>query len=109
MSGGMRGAPANRRLRNLSKKTKTVLRDGVYEEVPLIVVKPQDIAQLIDRLQTIFGKPSQITEERSLGIELQSADPVLLRQVVEATRGVGLDDGSTTESPLPVAPAPREG
>lgn len=96
------------RLREDLRKTKTVLKDGVYEEVPLIVVKPMDVANLIDRLQVLFGKPSQITEDRSLGVSIESADPELLRSIVEATRGIGLDAGPTAESPLPVAPASRQ-
>ena len=95
------------RLREDLKKTKTVLKDGVYEEVPLVRVTPNDIVNIIDRMQVLLGKPSQITEDRSLGVELQSADPELLRSIVEATRGVGLDAGPTAESPLPVAPEPR--
>jgi len=95
------------RLREDLKKTKTVVNNGVPEQVPVVRVTPGDIGMLIDKMQIIFGKPSQITEDRNLGLSFGSDDPELLRQVVEATRGVGLDDGSTTESPLPVAPKAR--
>lgn len=96
------------RLRGDLKKTRTVLKDGVYEEIPLVRVTPNDIVLLIDRMQTLFGKPSQITEDRSLGIAFESADPDTLRSFIEATRGVGLDAGPTAESPLPVAPPSRQ-
>lgn len=96
------------RLREDLRKTKTVLKDGVYEEVPLVRVGPNDIVNIIDRMQILFGKPSQITEDRSFGVHIESADTDLLRQVVEATRGVGLDSGPTAESPLPLAPAARK-
>jgi hypothetical protein len=96
------------RLREDLKKTKTVLRDGVYEEVPMVRVTPNDIGMLIDKLQVIFGKPSSITEDRSFGASVTGeADPEILRAFVEATRGIGLDAGPTAESPLPVAPEPR--
>jgi hypothetical protein len=95
-------------LRENLKKTKTVLVDGQYEERPLITVRPNDVAMLIDRLQVLFGKPSQITEDRNLGVSLTTADPELLRSLVEVTRGIGLDSGSTTESPLPIAPEPSK-
>lgn len=97
------------RLREDLKKTKMVMKDGVYEEVPFIRVTPNDIANMIDRMQILFGKPSQIHEDRSFGVELSTADPDLLRSIVEATRGVGLDSGPTSESPLPVAPGAGEG
>lgn len=96
------------RLREDLKKTRTVLKDGVYEEVPVVRITPRDIADLIDRLNVLFGKPSEIHEDRSFGVELSTADPDLLRSIVEATRGVGLDAGPTAQSPLPVAPATRE-
>jgi len=97
------------RLREDLKKTKTVLKDGVYEEVPLIRIGPNDIVNIIDRMQVLFGKPSQITEEHRLGVNVESTDPELLRSIVAATRGVGLDSGPTAESPLPVAPETGEG
>lgn len=83
----------------------TVLRErgGEWREEPLVVIRPQDVAQLIDRLQVLFGKPSSITEERNLGISLSSTgnDPEFLRALVEASRGRGADPGDVARSPLP--------
>jgi hypothetical protein len=96
------------RLRGDLTKTKTVLRDGVYVEVPMVSVTPNDVAMLIDRLQTLFNKPSQITEDRSVGVNFTTGDPALLRDLVAVTRGIGLDGGATTASPLPSAPEPSD-
>jgi len=96
------------RLRGDLKKTKTVLKDGIYEEVPMIRVTPTDIGMLIDKLQIIFGKPSQITEDHSIGVNFGSDDPQLLRDFIEATRGVGDNAGSGADSPLPSAPPDRK-
>lgn len=95
------------RLREDLRKTRTVIRDGMRVEEPLIMVRPNDIANLIDRLQVLFGRPSQISEERSLGLSFASTDPELLRAVVEATRGLSPDAGAASESPLPRAANPR--
>jgi hypothetical protein len=97
------------RLREDLTKTKTVIVNGVPEQQPLVRVTPNHIGMLIDKVQVIFGKPSTITEDRTFGATVTGeADPDLLRRFVEATRGVGLDSGPTAESPLPVAPEPRE-
>lgn len=87
---------AIQRLRkDLADTVKTVNPDGsvVDTGVPVLRVKPQDIALLIDRLQVLFGKPSTITEERNLGVSLETSDPELLKGIIEATRG--LTDGPT--------------
>lgn len=96
------------RLREDLKKTRTVIRDGVVEEVPMVRVSPMDVANLIDRLQVIFGHPSNITEDRAFGATLTGeVDVDLLRAFVEASRGVGLTSGASSESPLPVTPGTR--
>lgn len=97
------------RLREDLKKTKTIFKDGAYVEVPLVEITPNDIAVMIDRMNVLFGKPSQIHEDRTLGIDFQSADPELLRAFVEASRGVGDGGGTSSTSPLPVAPASSPG
>ena len=91
------------RMREDLKRTVRRERGGVWADEPLIVIRPQDVAQLIDRLQVLFGKPSTINEERSLGINLSAAsdDPDFLRALVEASRGRGADAGSVASSPLP--------
>ena len=96
------------RLRGDLHKTKRVMRDGEWVEEPLIIVRPNDVAMLIDRLQVLFGRPSQITEDRALGVELSTDDPAILRDIIKATRGIGLDTGTGAESPLPSAPKDGE-
>jgi len=82
------------------KATRSVLRNGEWIEEPVIVVRPTDIALLIDRLNVLFGRPSNITEDRNLGISLSgSVDPTVLRGIVEATRGI-VASGSA-RSPIP--------
>lgn len=73
-------------------------------EVPVFTVRPGEIVTLIDRLQVLFNRPSQITEERNLGINLSAAGatPELLRGIVEATRGIGAGSYAA-RSPLPRA------
>ena len=77
------------KLRSDMRLTHQVLENDKWIERPLFTLRPQDIALLIDRLQVLFGRPSNITEERNLGINLSSSgvDPELLRGIVEATRG----------------------
>lgn len=96
-------------LRSQMKKTRTVFRNGEYVQEPLVIMRPQDLALLIDRLNVLFGRPSNITEERSLGISLaaRGAGPDLLRGIVEATRGVS-DAGSSASSPIPRIGGARE-
>lgn len=76
------------RMRADLQRTVKRMRDGVWVEEPAITVKPQDVAILIDRLNVLFNKPAQITEERKLGASFESKDPEFLRALVEATRGV---------------------
>lgn len=91
------------KMRTDMKATVLRERNGQWREEPLVVIRPQDVAQLIDRLQVLFGKPSSISEERNLGISLSAGglDPELLRGIVEASRGRGVDPGSVASSPLP--------
>jgi hypothetical protein len=91
------------KMRSDMKQTVSRERNGVWREEPLVVIRPQDVAILIDRLQVLFGKPSSITEERNLGLSLSATgnDPEFLRALVEASRGRGPDPGSVVSSPLP--------
>ena len=74
--------------------------DGEWVEVPVMRLKPKDVAILIDRLMVLFEKPSVISQHQglSVGTEL-SAD--VLREFIEATEGVG------APSPMEVSPLPR--
>lgn len=90
------------KMREDMKGSRRVFRAGEWLEEPLVVIKPQDVALLIDRLQILFGKPSNITEERTLGVNLTATGglgPDILRGIVEATRR--LVPGDTGDSPLP--------
>jgi hypothetical protein len=100
------------KLRTDMKETvKSIASDGTVTDtgVPLMQLKPSDIALLIDRLQVLFGRPSTISEERSLGISLSSGiDATTLRSIVEATRGLGTVAGDAASSPLPRIDRARE-
>jgi hypothetical protein len=88
-------------MRRQMQDTHKVLRAGEWVDEPLVIIKPPDIALLIDRLQVLFNRPSTITEERSLGISV-SAGGVgtdILRGIVEATRGLG--STGAERSPIP--------
>ena len=85
---------------DMGRMTKR-MKDGNWVEEPLVIIKPQDVALLIDRLNVLFGRPSNITEERTLGITAVGSDPEFLRALVEATRGRGSDAGNVGGSPLP--------
>lgn len=88
------------KLRSDMKRTHVVMRNGEYVEEPVMTFRPSDIAALIDRLQVLVGKPSQITEERNIGVNFDGVSPELLMGFIEATRGLdGLETGQ--ESPLP--------
>lgn len=97
------------KMREDMKATTKRYRDGEWVEEPLIIVKPQDVAMLIDRLQVLFNRPSAITEERTLGINLSSGglSPEHLRSIVDATRGIS-DPGRAASSPIPRIGGARE-
>ena len=74
--------------------------DGEWVEVPVMRLKPKDVAILIDRLMVLFEKPSVISQHQGLGVGTElSAD--VLREFIEATEGVG------APSPMEVSPLPR--
>ena len=98
------------KMRSDMKSTYRVLRGDKWEDEPRIVIEPKDVAMLIDRLQVLFGNPSSISEERKLGINLNSGplDAAVLRSIVEATRGLGSGVGGSTSSPIPRLDRTRE-
>lgn len=99
---------AIQKMRADMKLTEKRLVNGEWVEVPVIILKPADIVMLIDRMNVLFNRPSQITEERSLGLSLSAgASPEFLRGIVEATRGLA-DTGGSAQSPIPRADRPRE-
>jgi hypothetical protein len=88
---------------DMADTVKSVNADGemIDTGIPIMRIKPGDVAMLIDRLNVLFNRPSSITEERSLGISL-SASGVgtdILRGIVEATRGLG--QSGAERSPIP--------
>lgn len=89
------------KMRSDMQGTRKVFEDGQWVERPYYLVKPQDVAMLIDRLQVLFGRPSSITEERNLGISLSASGlgTDVLRGIVEATRGLG--SSGAERSPIP--------
>jgi hypothetical protein len=90
-------------MRDQMKMTRQVMRNGEYVEEPMIIVRAQDVALLIDRLNVLFGRPSTISEERSLGVSLSAGGtlgPDILRGIVEATRGISDPEGAA-RSPIP--------
>ena len=72
-------------------------------DVPVYRLRPADLVPLLDRLQVMFGKPSHISEERNLGVTVDTGplEPEALRAFIEATRGVGPLGGTSQSSPLP--------
>lgn len=93
------------------KRTHWVERGGQLFEEPVLTMRPNDIVQLLDRLQTALGQPSLITEERRFGIDISgTADLDTLKELARGLREVprGAGAGATAGgSALPSAPGPR--
>lgn len=98
------------KMRSDMQGTQKVLENGEWVERPYYLIKPTEVAMLIDRLQVLFGRPSTISEERNLGINLNSGpiDANILRGIVEATRGLGPVIGNSSSSPIPRLDRTRE-
>jgi len=77
-------------MREQLRMTRTVMPGGELFDEPLIVMKPESIAILIDRLQILFGRPAMISEGRGIAATVTSdALPVdVLKGIIEATRGL---------------------
>ena len=73
--------------------------DGEWVEVPVMRLKPKDVAILLDRLMVLFERPSFISQHQGLSVTSElSAES--LREFIVATRGrAGLP--RMEESPLP--------
>lgn len=81
------------------RATEKKLVDGEWVEVPVMRLKPNDVAILIDRLMVLFEKPSTISQHQ--GLSVTSELPVdVLREFIEATRGRA-GPSPMEESPLP--------
>lgn len=97
------------KMRSDMRATTKRFKGNEWVEEPLVVIKPADVALLIDRLNVLFGRPSNITEERSLGVRLSAGGtlgPDILRGIVEATRG--LAPAGAERSPIPRLGESRE-
>jgi len=83
--------------------TERRLVNDEFVEVPVYRLRPADLVPLLDRLQVMFGKPSHISEERNLGVNVDAGplEPDALRAFIEATRGIGPLGGASQSSPLP--------
>ncbi len=74
--------------------------DGEWVEVPVMRLKPKDVAILLDRLMVLFERPSTISQHQGLSVTSElSADA--LREFIEATRG------RAGPSRMDVSPLPR--
>ena len=99
------------KLREDMKATHKVREvDGEIIDAPVYRLRPNDVSVLLDRLQVLFGKPANITEERNLGINVDAgtAEPEALRAFIEATRGIGPLSGDAQASPIPRSDRTRE-
>lgn len=82
--------------REAMRATEKKRIDGEWVEVPVMRLKPKDIAMLLDRLTVLFERPTRINEGRDPSV--RSELPIdALNQIVELTRGRA---GPPT-SPLP--------
>jgi hypothetical protein len=81
------------------RTTEKKLVDGDRVEVPVMRLKPNDVAILIDRLMVLFDRPSHIGESRGLTVTSElSVDA--LSDVLERTRGRA-GPSRTDVSPVP--------
>ena len=73
--------------------------DGEWVEVPVMRLKPKDIAILLDRLEVLFDRPAYVTERHDLSVK--SKLPLdALNEFIELTRG----RTAPPTSPLPRRP-----
>ena len=73
--------------------------DGEWVEVPVMRLKPKDVAILIDRLMVLFEKPSTISRHQGLSVTSELSVESL-HEFIEATRGRA-GPSPREESPLP--------
>ena len=74
------------RFREAMRATERKRIDGEWVEVPVMRLKPKDVAILIDRLMVLLDRPSRIGESRDLNV--RSELPIeALNQFIELARG----------------------
>jgi hypothetical protein len=81
------------------RATEKKLVNGEWVEVPVMRLKPNDVAILIDRLMVLFEKPSTISQHQGLTVTSE-VSVESLRDLIEATRGRA-GSPRMEESPLP--------
>ena len=88
------------KFRDDMRATKPVRQpDGSITEEPAWLMRPRDVALLIDRLQVLFDQPSSISQHP--GLTVTSEIPVdTLRQFIELTRDAAAPTTKVV-SPLP--------
>lgn len=71
------------------------MRRDMRETPEKVQLNPQGLALLLDRLLVMKGQPSQITEERSLGLSIAgSVGSDQLAAILELTRGTSVNRGA---------------
>ena len=86
--------------REAMRATEKKRIDGEWVEVPVLRLKPKDVAILLDRLLVLFDRPSVISQHQNPTANTEfSAD--VLREFIEATDGMG------APSPMESSPLPR--
>jgi hypothetical protein len=74
------------RFRSDMQATEKKRIDGEWVEVPVMRLKPKDVAVLLDRLEVLFERPSVISEGRDLSVGSELPFDAL-NQFVELRRG----------------------
>ena len=74
-----------------------------------VVITPEGLTKLIDRVLLLTGQPTQIGEQRNLGINLSNTGlpPDILREIAELTQGGGPEPGTARRAALPGGQGPR--
>ncbi len=76
------------------------IRRDLQDPLSETAVTPRDLALLVDRILVLRGQPSQIIEERNLGLSLSgTVRPEQLTAILELTRGVPASDGRGSRGP----------
>jgi len=87
------------RFRSDMRATEKKVVNGEWVDVPVMRLKPNDVAILIDRLLVLFEKPSMVSQHQGLTVTSELSVEAL-REFIEATRGRA-GPSPMEESPLP--------
>lgn len=73
-------------------------------------VNALELSRLVDKMLVLSGRPSEIKENRDLGIhgDLGDLDPELARELLRVAEAKGAGPGAVGHSALPGAPKPRQ-